>query len=276
LSWLSSLPCIHLDISSVGQDERSVPTPAPLIIGATGGSGTRVVARLAQRAGYNLGNYVNEANDALAFRPFHERWINRFLEAQNRKTKGADETEQMTKDFRIALAQHLESNTSAESRWGWKAPRSIYLLPFFQAQFPELKFIHVLRDGRDMAFSKNQNQLRKHGARVLSWRERWLNTQPVRSILLWARVNLQAAEFGEARLANNYLTIRFEDLCQKPLETTARLLRFLDADLDAESIAGSEIAPPSSIGRWQAQPATIVSKLERATQVALRKFGYLD
>jgi hypothetical protein len=252
-----------------------VPTPAPLIIGATGGSGTRVIARLAQRAGYDLGSNVNEANDALAFRPFHERWINRFLEAQNRRTKPGDEVDQMTKDFRVALAQHLGLHTSARSRWGWKAPRSIYLLPFLQAQFPELKFVHVLRDGRDMAFSKNQNQLRKHGAQVMNSRERWLNPEPVRSIFLWARVNLQAAEFGEAHLTNNYLRIRFEDLCEKPTETTARLLRFLNLDFDPESVARGEIAPPSSIGRWRAQPAAIVSKLERVAGVALRKFGYL-
>ena len=257
------------------QDRLLAVTTAPLIIGATGGSGTRVVARLAQRAGYDLGSKVNEANDALAFHPFHERWINRFLETQDRKTTLADEMDRMTKDFRVALAQHLGSNTKPESRWGWKAPRSIYLLPFFQAQFPELKFVQVLRDGRDMAFSKNQNQLRKHGAQVLSWRERWLNPEPLRAILLWSRVNLQAAEFGEAHLTNDYLVIRFEDLCEKPIETTGRLLRFLDVDLDPESVARGEIAPPSSIGRWRAQPAAIVSKLERTAHIALRKFGYL-
>lgn len=253
----------------------SESTPAPLIVGATGGSGTRVVARLAQRAGYNLGSYLNEANDALAFHPFHERWIDRFLEAQNRKSNAADEMEQMTKDFGVALAQHLGSKIASESRWGWKAPRSIYLLPFLHAQFPELKFVHVLRDGRDMAFSKNQNQLRKHGARVMSSRECWFSSEPVRSILLWARVNLQAAEFCEMHLENNYLRIRFEDLCEKPIETTTQLLQFLDSDLDPESVARGEIAPPDSLGRWRVQPVAIVSKLERVARAALRKFGYI-
>jgi hypothetical protein len=194
---------------------------APLIIGATGGSGTRVVARLTRHAGYDLGRNLNDAD-------------------------------------------------------GWKAPRSIYLLPFLYAQYPGLKFIHVLRDGRDMAFSKNQNQLRKHGPQVLNWRERWFNAEPVRSILLWARVNIGAAEFGETRLTKAYLAVRFEDLCAEPIETTARIIRFLGDDLDVASIARAEIAPPRSTGRWRRQPPAVVSKLEQAAQTALRKFGYLD
>jgi Sulfotransferase family len=271
-----------------------VTISAPLIIGATGGSGTRVLARLARHAGYNLGRHLNDADDALAFRTFHDRWINRFIAAQDRSVTGRispgrhgdpgepmplsqKEGAQMTADFREAVERHL-SRTAAEkeTHWGWKAPRSIYLLPFLHAQCPSLRFIHVLRDGRDMAFSKNQNQLRKHGGQVLSWRERWLNPEAVRSILLWARVNIGAAEFGETRLQEAYLAVRFEDLCAKPVEMTARIMRFLGVDLDAELIARAEIAPPRSMGRWRRQPSAVVSKLEQAAQTALRKFGYLD
>ena len=32
---------------------------------------------------------------------------------------------------------------------------------------PKLRFVHWMRDGRDMAFSENQQQLRKHGETVL-------------------------------------------------------------------------------------------------------------
>lgn len=256
---------------------RYLACSAPIVIGATGGSGTRVVARLAQLAGYDLGSEVNEASDALAFRLFHDRWINHFVRAQHRNIcLSKKETAQMAADFHGAIERHLSrSAAGTETRWGWKAPRSIYLLPFLQAQFPSLKFIHVLRDGRDMAFSKNRNQLRKHGAQVLSWRERWFNTEPVRSILLWARVNLGASAFGETRLPEAYLPVRFEDLCGKPVETTARIMRFLDADLDAEQIARAEIVPPRSMGRWRNQPSVVISKLEQAAQAALRKFGYL-
>lgn len=250
---------------------------APLIIGATGGSGTRVVARLARRAGYNLGAALNEAEDALAFRSFHDTWINRFLPSELQgRTLSQDIAAQMGQAFQAALAGHLSSLGLTESRWGWKAPRTIYLLPFLRSRFPEFKFVHVIRDGRDMAFSKNQNQLRKHGGAVLSWRERWFNPRPLQSILLWQRINLLAAAYGEAQMKENYHRVRFEDLCDAPIKTTERLMQFLGVDFDAESVAREEISPPGSIRRWRRESPELVARLERLGAVSLEKFGYLS
>jgi hypothetical protein len=47
-----------------------------------------------------------------------------------------------------------------------------------------------------MAFSENQNQLKKHGDAVLGDELRRAKT-PVRSIALWNRVNQAAADYGE-------------------------------------------------------------------------------
>jgi Sulfotransferase family len=253
-----------------------VTNSAPLIIGATGGSGTRIVARLARHAGYDLGRHLNASEDALEFYSFHDRWINRFVGSEDRHVAlPASEAERMRQEFHQALKQHL-SGTTESARWGWKAPRSVYLLPFLHAQFPQLKFIHVLRDGRDMAFSKNQNQLRKHGRAVLNWRERWFYPVPLRSLLLWERVNLRASRYGEAELRGNYHLVRFEDLCQSPVETTKRIMQFLAADVDAESVARAEIAPPASIGRWREHPAPLLARMESVAAISLRKFGYLE
>jgi hypothetical protein len=259
-------------VASVG-----VANFAPLVIGATGGSGTRVIARIAKLAGYDLGAKLNSAEDALEFYSFHDRWINRFVSAQRRRERVTSwQSAQMKEDFNAALARHLPAGERRKARWGWKAPRSIYLLPFLHAQFPQLKFIHVLRDGRDMALSQNQNQIRKHGRAVLSWSERLFRSVPERSVLLWERVNSQAADYGETILRENYLRVRFEDLCAKPLETTAEILTFLEATIEPEPIARAEITPPGTLGRWQTSSPQIVSKLEGAAATSLRRFGYLE
>jgi Sulfotransferase family len=254
-----------------------VTNSAPLIIGATGGSGTRIVARLARHAKYDLGTHLNASEDALEFYSFHDKWINRFLVREHRHVVlPLSEAKRMKEEFHQALRRHLSGSTSEiDAHWGWKAPRSIYLLPFLHAQFPQLKFIHVLRDGRDMAFSKNQNQLRKHGRAVLNWRERWFYPVPIRSLLLWERVNLRAVEYGEAQLGANYHRVRFEDLCQAPVETTKQLMKFLAADIDAESFARAEISPPASLGRWRGHPARLLARMESAAAISLQKFGYL-
>ena len=245
---------------------------APLVIGATGGSGTRVVARIARHAGYDLGTYLNEAGDALAFQSFFDTWTNQFVRAGRRGLSKMDRAE-MEKDFEAALSKHLSGSTG--SRWGWKAPRSIYWLPFLYRRFPGLKFVHIVRDGRDMALSNNQNQVRKHGGAVLNLLERLINPLPVRSILVWDRINERTAEFGETKLGGNYQLVHFEDLCQNPIETTTGLLRFLGAELDARSIAGLEVSPPTTLGRWKSAPRALIAKLERAADRSLRKFGYL-
>jgi len=250
---------------------------APLVIGATGGSGTRVIARIAKHAGYNLGSRLNSSEDALEFYSFHDTWINPFVSSQRRGESVTPwQSARMKEDFQAALARHISEAERRGTRWGWKAPRSIYLLPFLHAQFAQLKFIHLLRDGRDMALSPNQNQLRKHGRAVLSWRERVFHSTAESSMLLWADVNLRAADYGEASLRENYLPIRFEDLCSKPLETTARIVNFLEAPIDPAPIARTEITPPGSLGRWRTCSPQIVSKLETMAATSLRRFGYLE
>jgi hypothetical protein len=256
-------------------DTPTAPASSPLVIGATGGSGTRVLARIARRAGYDLGTNLNGAEDALEFIPFHDRWINRMIVADQRPFSAA-ETAEMTSEFHQRLTQHLPKHGEAGQLWGWKAPRSIYFLPLFQRLYSDVKFIHVLRDGRDMAFSKNQNQLRQHGRAILNWRERWFAAAPLRSILLWERVNLRAARFGETQMGGNYLAIRFEDLCRQPAVTVGRILGFLGSDLDPEEIAAAEISPPGTLARWKSQPEPITRKLTTAAAESLGKFGYLE
>ena len=250
---------------------------APLVIGATGGSGTRVIARIAKLAGYNLGTNLNSSEDALELYRFHDLWINPFVLAQRENRPMTPwQSARMKEDFYAALARHIPEAERRGARWGWKAPRSIYLLPFLHAEFAQLKFIHLLRDGRDMALSANQNQLRKHGSAVLSWRERLFHSIAGRSILLWEKINLRAADFGETALRENYLRVRFEDLCGKSLETTTRIVNFLEASTDPEPIVRAEIAPPKTLGRWRDCPRRVISKLEAAAPASLRRFGYLE
>jgi hypothetical protein len=255
---------------------ESVTTSGPLVIGATGGSGTRVVARLARHAGYDLGRNLNSAEDALEFYSFHEKWINPFISAERYgRSLSTSDLDIMEAEFQSALDRHYPVNLRREKLWGWKAPRSIYFLSFLHRQFPGLKFIHVLRDGRDMVLSRNQNQLRKHAAAVLTLSERLFFSRPKRALLLWERVNLHAAEFGESNLRENYLLVRFEDLCSKPVETTAQIMSFLGARVDPEPVAQAEISPPSTLQRWKNYPPALIAKLEGVGGNSLRKFGYL-
>ncbi len=252
--------------------------PGPYVIGATGGSGTRVVARMVRRAAMFVGTNLNESDDALCFGDYSDRWIDPFMNGAARSDPGELPTA-MAQDLDATLARHLSGLVAelARSRWrawGWKEPRSIFLLPFFHSHFPDLKFVHVVRDGRDMAYSWNQNQLLKHGRSLLS-REESSWEEPLRSMALWARLNCRRADYGEANLGDRYLRVRFEDLCDAPLPTADRIFRFLGLEGDIEEIVRLEVSPPASRGRWRSQPPEQVAALHRVGDSALRRFGYL-
>ncbi|HSS80516.1 MAG TPA: glycosyltransferase [Gaiellaceae bacterium] len=237
--------------------DRLAPGLEPGVIGATGGSGTRVLAAIAQRGGMFIGADLNRSLDALDFAAFFDRWV------------GREPSPDAAAELRALVArQHAEAGGRP---WGWKEPRSVYLLPFLDAELPGLRFLHVVRDGRDMAFSENQVQLRKHGEAVLG---RTDEPEALRSIALWREVNLRAADFGERELGDRYLRIRFEDLCAEPAARVAEVLGFFGLEGNAEQIAAAEVQAPSTLGRWrEADPELQAALSERAAD-ALERFGY--
>jgi len=160
----------------------------PCLVGATGGSGTRVFARIVRRAGLFIGTNLNVSEDAVDLGAYSDRWINTFMDWRARPLPPAVEAD-MRRDLDAVFEHHLAPLAGRPRPWGWKEPRCIYLLPFFHERFPALRFLHVLRDGRDMAYSPNQNQLTRHGQTLLQPAEAaW--PQPVRSAALWSRLNL--------------------------------------------------------------------------------------
>jgi sulfotransferase family protein len=244
----------------------------PYVIGATGGSGTRVVARIVRRGGMFIGTNLNVSEDALDFGDYSDRWINVFL-AHRPLDRAPTVRAEMTDDLRATVDRHLAPLDANARAWGWKEPRSIFLLPFFASYFPGLKFLHVVRDGRDMAYSANQNQLRKHGDALLGGAHAG-QSEPVRSIALWSRLNAETAEYGETFLGTRYLRLRFEDLCRDPAPTIVRIFEFFDLRGDAEHIGRREVAPSPTWGRWRAQAPNVLREVQRVGQAALERFGY--
>jgi hypothetical protein len=118
--------------------------------------------------------------------------------------------------------------------WGFKHPRSSFLLPYLHyVTAGRLRYLHITRDGRDIANGDNQlffNSVckRYHGVdsplcedvfenRVELWSR--LNLD----VLRWARLNLQRDEF---------LVVRIEDLVKGHRACFDRIARFVRTDND--------------------------------------------
>lgn len=235
----------------------------PVVIGGTGGSGTRVIARMVRDAGVFLGERLNGSDDALDLAEFDWAWGLDYLR------DGA--TDPMRAAFEVALERHLAPLGDPQAAWGWKHPHSYLLLPFLAERFPAMRFVHVIRDGRDMALSGNQAQLGQYGEHTVG---SGADQDPVRRIRFWARANSLAAEQGAALLGDRYTRIRYEDLCARPRKHARRLLIFAGGAQERLPAMTSEVQPPESLGRGREAEAGVLAEMEAAAGPALAEFGY--
>ena len=166
-------------------------------MGGFPGSGTRVVSRILSLSGIFMGSRTNDTNDSVFFAEFLNHWSGRYISTG----AVADDAlvERMTQDFNSFLEQHLHG-LPPHGRWGAKNPRNILILPFLFSLFPEMKFIHVLRDGRDLAASHKKRIKIKQYARDLM-------NQEVEStgamVDLWSAITLRGVGFGEQCMKDN-------------------------------------------------------------------------
>ncbi len=246
---------------------------APLIIGATDGSGTRPVARTCQQLGIYMGLRLNASLDARDFIPFYDKWVNDML-SRSDSALSEEQSSRMSEHFFDSIQRHRNGIPDQSAPWGWKNARSIYLVPFFRVLYPNMKFIHVVRDGRDIAFLKDSQRLLQHTRTFFDTQYDAL-LLPYRLMLLWKATNLTMASFGESEMPGNYLRIRYEDLCENPSGIIRRLLRFLNVQNGDVSKLADEVKRSDSIGRWHMFPIDLVGQLEELGREALGKFGYM-
>jgi hypothetical protein len=245
----------------------------PVVIGATGGSGSRVIADICRRIGYFMGNDVNISLDSMVFPRFLDRWVDPCLQSWGKPLERADLT-QMDSELRGCIDQHRAAIVNADAPWGWKNPRSLLILPYLHHLLPGMRFIHVVRDGRDMAYSSNHHQAEKHFKSLLGTPPAGLSLGEL-TTLFWSETNANAADFAQRELGQRYLCIRLEDLCAEPLTVVGRIVQFLDTGRAQDlNFISQSVNPPDSIGRWKLKPAAEVQKLTHLGERGIKRFNY--
>src|SRR5262245_13369590 len=89
--------------------------PGPNVIGATGGSGTRVVARILRTSGVYTGVKLNPYEDAVEFGRYSDRWINDYVHAGG--DVSPERLAEMEADLRSVLADHLSIAPAGAVAW---------------------------------------------------------------------------------------------------------------------------------------------------------------
>jgi hypothetical protein len=249
----------------------------PIVVGGSGGSGTRALTELLAANGVALPSDCNAALDCMVFEAFLRRRIDPILAV----TRGLDyRFEDLPAAMRREVADDL-AETLAEMRaslqpgdaprWGWKCPRNVFVLPVLAALVPDLVFVHLVRDGRDMLLSRNQNQSRRHFDALTGASRR--SDPRLAAAVTWMKVNLEVARFGAAALGPRYVRCRYEDLCAD--DPTARLQLLAALDLPSRRLDGI-FSLSEGTGRWRNEAPHEARRLYRAIGAGLVAFGYVD
>jgi hypothetical protein len=165
-----------------------------------------------------------------------------------------------------------------KERWGDKTPRYVEHIPFISELFPDARFVHLVRDGRDVALSYANVPF---GPKTVA-----------KAAALWARrVRLGVTE-GRRLGSDRYLEVRYEDLVETPEATTKALSEFLGIGFVPEMMEYTEKAPefvldkaktynpkvlekPSKNSRWEAEmPSAHEEAFEAVAGDVLDLFGY--
>jgi hypothetical protein len=143
---------------------------------------------------------------------------------------------QTYRDFVTALySEH--ARLKGKPLAGDKTPDYARYLPFLHGLFPRARFIHIIRDGRDVALSGLEwAKMGKGPGRRALWRE-----EPVAVCALWWRWQVTTGRTDGAALGRRrYHEIRYESLVARPEETLRSVAEFLDLPFDARMVAFHE------------------------------------
>jgi hypothetical protein len=106
---------------------------------------------------------------------------------------------------------------AGKARFGDKTPMYIDIIPQLAALYPGAKFIHLIRDGRDVAISRID----------VGW-ERYYE----RGKFEWTRAIAKRREYIGRPIADQILEVRYEDLVSDLGSTVQRVCAFLTEDFE--------------------------------------------
>lgn len=232
-------------------DPRSI---APIFIGGTGRSGTSIMGHMLAahpdvfyysepRLIIDPGGLQDLIHGRISQQQFRENLLRRFLPLIRKSCHrmpgshdGAFSETRVLDAFDRAYASDADRNraaakfiadlfgigvaTAGRRRWAHKTPHTIVIADRLFQMFPQLVYIHMLRDPRDVAASTIE--------------QKWGPCDVDAFNVYWNDLLTRAERAREAVPPERYVVVEFERLTQDPLDCVRRILRVCDLSADAE------------------------------------------
>ena len=185
----------------------------------------------------------------------------------------------------IRVVMDAVAESQGVPRWAAYNPDNVLHMERLKASIPNALFLHIIRDGRDIALS-----LKKMGGfSPLPW-----DCSETRSLvataLYWEWMVRQGRDHGR-KFPADYIEFRYEDLITNPHETLGKIGGFLDHDLDYDRIQRAGLGRLSEtnssfreegakdkinpLGRWKERLShTEIAAIEATVGECLEQTGY--
>jgi hypothetical protein len=264
--------------------------PPPVVIFNKSHSGSRLLAALVRGAGIYMGAHQNESGDSEDMLELVEYAVEHYYPDfsrlwQSEVGAGAEIGALVAR----VLRQHFGGGVPP--RWGWKLCETAYALPLIDYLFPQARYLHLIRDGRDVAFSDHVAPFNSFWQKVYTdsagmryWRGLWfgrlsklayrIDPLPY-NVQHWINSVTVGRHFG-AMLRERYLETRYEDLCLRFETEALRILTFIDAREQTRAIESLRPSVASgAVGKFRRRPPWQRWRAERLARPLLTELGYL-
>jgi hypothetical protein len=185
-------------------------------------------------------------------------------------------------DFMRIVMEQVAQSQGAQ-RWAVYDPDNVLHMARIKRDIPDALFVHIVRDGRDVALS-----LMKMGEfRPFPWSRR--SRGLLETALYWDWMVHEGRQYGR-QIPDDYIELHYEELVTEPRPALARLGDFLNHDLDYDrihetglgrlretnsSFRGDGKEKQNPVNRWKqglTQPQ--VAALEAVIGSTLQEFDY--
>jgi hypothetical protein len=277
--------------------------PGPVLVIGMHRSGTRLLAEVLDGLGIFMGADRQADSESVTFMLLNEAILHQcgafwsepmaahFVLAEPATVAQlarsvADTLERQIQNYWGPTGTEAGPGAGRARRCGWKDPRNTFTLPVWRHLFPDLKVIHIVRHGIDVAASlarrhaealrsaTNQTVpsplavIRDEALGVLSSRRGWILSE---ALTMWEQY-VEKARLQSAELEDNALEIRFESLLGQPRQVIADIARFCEVP---DATVGTELLERLNSTRscaYKRDPALV--EFAESERAILERYGY--
>jgi hypothetical protein len=262
--------------------------PAPIVVFNKSHSGSRLLARLLEEGGIFMGAHRNGSGDSVDVLKLVEYLVTQYYPDYAPLWDGGVVDDALPELVREVFSSHL-GGFSGNGSWGWKLCETSHILPVVDYLFPSARYIHLVRDGRDVAFSDHRAPNRPFWKKIYfntdgisAWRglkfhsRDYARRSHIYNALHWVN-SVTVGRFYGAMLRERCLEVRYEDLCGDYDNCARRVLAFAGVEETAGAI---EAVRPGvhqeSLHKYLRQPKDKVREVVEIAKPMLLAMGYME